>query len=237
MSKTPNRVLVVDDEENIRKVLRQILENADYEVIVAANGSQALELVTEGNIDLVLLDIMMPGKSGMEVLKELKTDYPDIAVIMVTAVGDVNIAIEAIRKGAYDYLNKPFDANVLVISVARGLERRRLILEERNYQLNLERTVAEQTQTLRQKVIELTALNNLFATYLNQTFEAAGKYRQLSNAIIKMAEEVQSLFGQGTDAAASIIKAAEEIHALAKETESYRVEVQTSPPAEQGDSR
>ncbi len=245
MSETSNeRILVVDDEENVRRVLRQMLESAGYEVIVAANGNQALDLVAEQNPALVLLDLRMPGKSGMEVLKEMKADYPDVAVIVVTAVDEVNIAIEAIRNGAYDYLHKPFDANALIISVVRALEKRRLILKNRDYEHNLERKVAEQTQLLEQKIKELTALNNLFVTYLNQGFEAADKYGRLSHDIIEMTKEAQRLSGQGADIAetcanlaAGIIKAAEGIRALAKEAEARRVEVQASSPPEQVDSR
>ncbi len=237
MSETSNeRILVVDDEESVREVLRRILELGGYEVIVAANGSQALELVTKQNPDLMLLDLRMPGKSGMEVLKEMKADYPDVAVIVVTAVDEVDIAIEAIRNGAYDYLHKPFDANVLIISVVRALEKRRLILKNRDYEHNLERKVAEQTQLLEQKIKELTALNNLFVTYLNQGFEAADKYGRLSHDIIEMTKEAQRLSGQGADIAetcanlaAGIIKAAEEIQVLAKEAEARRVTAQIPP--------
>lgn len=237
MSETSQRVLVVDDEENIRKVLRQMLESAGYEVTAAANGSQALDLVRDQNPALVLLDLRMPGKSGMEVLKELKADYPDVAVIIVTAVGEVDTAIEATRNGAYDFLRKPFDANILVISVARALENRSLILKNRDFERNLERKVTEQTHLLEQKVRELTALNNLFVTYLNQGFEAADRYGRLSQDIIKMAKEIQSLSGgQVTDTVAGIIKAAEEIQTLAKETEARRVGPQISFAEEQEDS-
>ncbi len=183
-------------------------QSAGYSAITASDGSQALGLVAERNPGLVLLDIKMPGKSGTEVLQELRTNHPDTTVIMVTAVADMDVAINAMREGAFDYLTKPFNMNELLISVKRALERRRLILENRDYQLNLEKRVAEQTQLLEQKVRELTALNNLFVTYLNQGFETAEIYGRLASGIIKMAEEIQM---------------------LAKEAEARKVEVHTSP--------
>lgn len=243
MSETAEKVLVVDDEDGIRKVLKRMLEDAGYEVITAVNGNQALDLVPERNPDLVLLDVKMPGKSGLEVLQELRISHPDIPVIMSTALDDIKTVMKAIGEGAYGYLNKPFNANDLVISVARALERRRLTLENRGYQLNLERKVAEQTRLLQQKVRELTALNNLFAKYLNQGFEAAEEYGRLADDITKMAKEAKSLYVQGSDVAktrenlaSGIIKAAGEIKALAGEFQARRVEVQTSRAEEQGNS-
>jgi len=225
-------ILAVDDEPDICQLMKRILESAGYyEVITATNGNQALALVAERNPDLVLLDIKMPGKSGTEVFQELRGNHPDIGVIMATAVGDVNIAIDTLKEGSFDYLVKPFNVNELVISVAGALEKRRLILENRDYQLNLERKVAEQTQLLQQKVRELTALNNLFVTYLNQGFEAAETYGRLANGIIKAAGEIQATAKEAKahKLASEIRAAAEEIQALAKEAEARKVEVQATP--------
>ena len=236
MAETKPLVMAVDDEQEERNFLKRVLEPAGYRVITASDGSQALALASEMNLGAVILDVRMPGKSGMEVLEEMREDHPDIAVIMVTGVSDVDIAIDAMRKGALDYLTKPYNVNELVMSVARALETRRLIMENRDYRLNLERKVAEQTQLLQQKVRELTALNNLFVTYLNQGFEAAGTYSRLASGIIKEAKEVQDHLNQGSDAneaigrlVSGIITAAEEIQTLAKESEARKVEVQASP--------
>ena len=206
-------ILAVDDEQDIIHLMKRVLERENYEVITASNGNQALELVAERNPDLVLLDIKMPGKSGTEVLEELRAKYPDTAVIMATAITDMSVAINAMRNGAYDYQSKPFNLEEIVISIERALERRRLILENRDYQLHLEEKVAEQTWLLEQKVRELTALNNLFVTYLNQGFEAAETHQHL---------------------AVQIIKAAEQIQALAKEAEARKVEIQTPPEKTEG---
>ncbi|MBI4180884.1 MAG: response regulator, partial [Chloroflexi bacterium] len=161
MVETKALILAVDDEPDICRLMKRVLESAGYQVITTTDSNQVLELVAQRNPDLVLLDILMPGKSGMEVFQELKRSHPDVGVIMVTAVGDANVAIETLREGAYDYLLKPFNVNELVISVTGALEKRRLVLENRDYRLNLEKKVTEQTQILQQKIRELTGLNNL----------------------------------------------------------------------------
>jgi len=214
MAQAKSLILIVDDELDILRLLQRTLEPAGYKVITASDGNQALALVSEKLPEVVLLDIKMPGKSGIEILKELREHHPDIAIIMATGISDVNTAVEAMRLGAYDYLVKPFNVDLIFLSVERALEKRRLLLENRNYQLNLEKRVTEQTQLLEQKVRELTALNNLFVKYLNQGFEAAEAYGHLAN---------------------SIIKAGEDIRVLAKEAEARRVEVHNSP-AEKGEA-
>jgi putative two-component system response regulator len=97
----------------------------------------------------VILDIKMPGKSGVQLLPEIKAKYPDTAVIMATAVDDTNTAIDCMRKGAYDYITKPFNLEEVSFAVARALERRRLRLENRDYQQHLEQKVEEQAQKIR----------------------------------------------------------------------------------------
>ncbi len=102
------RILVVDDEVAVRLVLQRILEGLGYHVVTAANGQEALDKIPQLNIRVVLLDIMMPGMSGMEVLQQITTNWPETCVIMVTAVADAQTATEAMKLGAYDYITKPF---------------------------------------------------------------------------------------------------------------------------------
>jgi putative two-component system response regulator len=111
----------------------------------------------------------MPGKPGPEVLQEIKTKYPDTAVIMVTAIADVQTAIGLMRIGAYDYIIKPVELNVLTVSLERALEKRNLIIENRDYQLHLENRVEEQTQKIRQSFLNST-------TSLAYALEAKDKY-------------------------------------------------------------
>lgn len=207
MVKEQRRLLIVDDEQSIRQALQWILQREGYEVATASNGQEAIDKVSELNIETVLLDVKMPRMSGIEVLRQLTANWPDICVIMATAVADADTAVEAIKLGAYDYITKPFNTDNLIISLTRALEKRRLVLENRDYKLNLERKVVEQTQLLEQKIRELTALNNLFVLYLNQGFEAAETQNRLANDIIKMAEGIQT---------------------LAKEAEALKVEVPVS---------
>lgn len=159
MTGQQERVLVVDDEEGVRNVLRRTLEGAGYQVITAANGQDALEQISRQEIEVALLDIKMPGMSGTEVLDKLTADWPDICVIMVTAVTDTQTAVEAMKMGAYDYISKPFNQDDLVLKVQRAIERRALQLKNKQYHLELQQSVKEQTEQLRARFTELvTAL-------------------------------------------------------------------------------
>jgi putative two-component system response regulator len=142
-------ILLVDDEAMIRQLLSQKLSPQGYRCEQAANAEQALEKLEKDSIELVILDIKMPGKSGVELLSEIKAKYPDTAVIMATAVDDANIAINCMKAGAYDYTTKPFNLEEVSFAVARALERRRLRLENRDYQQHLEQKVEEQAQKIR----------------------------------------------------------------------------------------
>jgi putative two-component system response regulator len=142
-------ILLVDDEAMIRQLLSQKLSSEGYRCEQAANAEQALEKLEKDSIELVILDIKMPGKSGVQLLPEIKAKYPDTAVIMATAVDDASIAINCMKAGAYDYLTKPFNLEEVGFSVTRALERRRLELENRDYQQHLEQKVEEQAQKIR----------------------------------------------------------------------------------------
>jgi response regulator RpfG family c-di-GMP phosphodiesterase len=114
-----------------------------------SNTEQADILLKKYPITLVIMDIRMPGKSGEEYLPEIISTYPDIAVIMVTAVNDAHMAINCMKRGAYDYLTKPFNLDEVFLSAERAMEKRRLILENRDYQNNLEQKVAVQAQKIK----------------------------------------------------------------------------------------
>lgn len=144
------KILIVDDEAGIREVLSRKLSSAGFQCLTAPDGINAMKLLKSDQVDLVLLDVTMPGKSGAIVLKDIKAKYPDIAVIMVTAVADVQTVISLMKEGAYDYVIKPVELNTLLFSIDRALEKRRLILENREYQLHLEQKVTAQTKKIRQ---------------------------------------------------------------------------------------
>ena len=123
------RILVVDDEHLIRWSLEQSLTKQGYEVAQAASGEEALKLVRDDAPDLVLLDIQLPGINGLEVLERIKEIDSQIIVIMVTALGVVETAVKAMRSGAYDYVNKPFNLDELAIVIKKALETGDLIKE------------------------------------------------------------------------------------------------------------
>jgi len=124
------RILVVDDEEIvIRSCLRILGDDADYEVEAARNGLEALSKIDEGHFDVLILDIMMPKMDGLEVLRRVKETHPDIDIIMVTGLSQIETAVKSMKLGAFDYLPKPFDPDELKLVVRRALERRQLLQE------------------------------------------------------------------------------------------------------------
>jgi putative nucleotidyltransferase with HDIG domain len=161
------KILVVDDEEAIREVISTLLDAQGLQCTTASNGKLGLEAFRKDTFDLVLSDIVMPEMDGLKLLGELRLDDPDVPVIMVTAMHDISIALEAIRAGAYDYILKPFEKDQLYLSVRRALEHRNLVLENRTYQSDLEQLVAERTQQLS------IALQDLEQSY-DYTLEALG---------------------------------------------------------------
>jgi putative nucleotidyltransferase with HDIG domain len=151
-----DRILVVDDEEPIREIVSSMLMTANYECLQASSGLEALALLNSGEqFELMLSDLMMADLDGIGLLERTKEKYPDMPVVMVTAVHDISVALAAIRNGAYDYLLKPFEREQLLATVRRALENRRLKLENRQYQTNLETLVAERTAQLRKAMGEL----------------------------------------------------------------------------------
>ena len=150
------RILVVDDEEAIREILTAMLTAAGYACQQAGSGLEALAILTSGEeFELMLSDLMMADLDGIGLLERTKEKYPDMPVVMVTAVHDISVALTAIRNGAYDYQLKPFEREHLLNTVSRALENRRLKMENRNYQLNLESLVKARTEQLQATVREL----------------------------------------------------------------------------------
>ena len=120
------RILAVDDEENLLEILERILRRAGYDCVKAQDAYQAADVLERENIDLVLLDIRMPGKSGLELLSEIKSRYPYILVVMLTAIGDSRIAKRALLDGAYDYVTKPVARDKLLQIISLALHMRDL---------------------------------------------------------------------------------------------------------------
>jgi two-component system NtrC family response regulator len=135
----PPRILVVDDDDNLRWVLQTQLEQMGYAAATAADGAAALEAIDKEPPALVLTDLKMPGMSGMELLEQVRRDYPEIPVLIITAFGTIQSAVQAMRSGAYDYLTKPIDYDELGIAVNRVLEHFRLVREVQALRASLDR--------------------------------------------------------------------------------------------------
>src|SRR5438477_8294385 len=170
------RILVVDDEETIREIVSSMLTSANYKCRQAASGLEAIALLDSGEeFELMLSDLMMADLDGIGLLERTKERFPDMPVVMVTAVHDISVALAAIRNGAYDYLPKPFEREQLLATVRRALENRRLKLENRAYQTGLESLVAARTDQLRK------AMSTLERSY-DVTLEALGDALDLKDA-------------------------------------------------------
>ncbi len=137
MAEGKANILVTDDEKSIRNSLKEILEFEGYQVYEAENGAEALDKVKEQNMDLMLLDIKMKGMDGMEVLKSLREDRRDFPVIMISGHGNIELAVEATKLGAFDFIEKPPDLNRLLVSVRNALDRRELAKENKNMRSKL----------------------------------------------------------------------------------------------------
>lgn len=181
-------ILIVDDEESIRGFLHRRLSREDFQCQEADSVNQALDKLRNSPVDLAILDVKMPGKPGTELLPEIKTSYPDTAVIMATAITDSNIAIQCMKQGACDYLTKPFNLDEVVLSVNRALEAKKLELERKEYQQHLEQTVKKQGEKIRASFLNAIAA-------LAYALEAKDKYtsghsQRVTQIAIAIAQEL-----------------------------------------------
>jgi putative two-component system response regulator len=143
-----DRILIVDDEELICRLLAQRLTGEGYSCVTANNGREALTHFYKNAFSLIISDIKMPEMDGIELLKKVKGLNPNMLVIMVTAYPEIDMAVDAMRLGAYDFIIKPADLDLIVLSVKKALEKKRLEEELEAYHMNLERLVEERTAKL-----------------------------------------------------------------------------------------
>lgn len=212
MEQARGTILIVDDEEAIRGILSRKLEVDGYHCEVAADGKEALWKAFMKDFDLVLMDIKMPGLSGMEALPQMVTNHPDTCVIMMTAVVDTETAVQAMRLGAYDYVTKPFDLDDLGMRVEKALERRDLLLENRDYQLRLEQKIHQQVlqiqkyyreavETLSQEQMALESSQTESTLKKRKTApgaEVAVKPLESPGSVNEFAKKLSQLFSKGT---------------------------------------
>lgn len=170
-----NRILVVDDDESLRRVTEVQLQQGGYQVLTAASGQEALELLQKRPFELVITDLKMPGMSGVELLKRIRTDYPELVVIMVTAFGTIETAVEAMRAGAYDYVTKPVHIEELKLTIGRALEHVQL---------------RQQVQTLRTSLDSKYGFENILgrSSSLLSVLDMASRAAQTSSTVLVRGE-------------------------------------------------
>ena len=194
---TGNRILIVDDDEKITQMLVIALTKFGYACTMASNTGIAGDKLREQEFELIILDIDMPGKSGMEYLPELKQYYPDTAVIMLTGVADLSIAVSAMQQGAYDYINKPVRSMAeMTMRIEHALSNRALVLENQQYQENLEQMVKDRTAELQQRMRELSGLNNILRTELNQNIGKEEDHTRLQKSLAGYGSQLLQLAQQ-----------------------------------------
>jgi len=142
-------ILIADDEEMIRELINITLTKEGFTCHQAASAEEGLEVINSTKLDMALLDIMMPGRSGIDLLKDIKQLTPETTVLMITAMNDMDTALSCIHFGAEDYITKPFNLDRVLLTVKNTMEKRRLVQENREYQANLEQKVREQTEVIR----------------------------------------------------------------------------------------
>ena len=171
-------ILVVDDEEAVREAISTMLESRGYHCTVLSSGREAQEFVRKQKPDLVLLDLILPEIDGIQLLEWLRGYDPEIPVLMVTAIHDISTALQVIRRGAYDYILKPFEKDQLFHAVGRAWRHRQLVTEDKNYRINLQQEVERKTE-------ELTNALGLLTQAYDDTLEALGSALELKDVKTK----------------------------------------------------
>jgi putative nucleotidyltransferase with HDIG domain len=191
-----NRILIVDDEEMICLILAQRLFREEYLCTTVNDGREALSQFHKNTFSLIISDIKMPGMDGIELLKRVKTTNPNMMVMMISAFPEIDLAMEAMRLGAYDFILKPVDLELVVLSVKRALEKKRLEEEVETYHKNLERQVEERTAELRQTLLVLKKAHLDSVKALAEAIDAKDPYtRGHSDRVRRMSMRIATYLG------------------------------------------
>ena len=180
-------VLIVDDESRIRKIFARILEDEGYHVHSTENAERALAQIDRIKPAIILMDQNMPGMNGIEAMKRIHAKYPDIAIIIITAHGEISLAVEAVKEGAYDYIEKPVDNDKLVLLINRALEHYKLThelssLKQRISDKNFLKRVVAESVKMKQVIEQVKSVSDTSATVLLQGESGTGK-DLIANAI------------------------------------------------------
>ncbi|NWG04339.1 MAG: response regulator [Syntrophaceae bacterium] len=190
------RILIVDDEEMICHVMSRRLMREGYSCATARNGKEALHHFYKNNFSLIISDIRMPEMDGIELLKKVKAVHPNMLVIMITAYPEIDLALEAMRLGAYDFIIKPADLELVAMSVKRAFEKKRLEEEVEVYHKNLERLVEERTVKLQQAYRTLKKAYLDSVKVLAEAIDAKDPYlRGHSDRVRRMSLQIATLLG------------------------------------------
>jgi putative two-component system response regulator len=195
-----DRILIVDDEPTVSDILARRLAKEGYVCIKANNGKEALQYFYKDAFSLVISDMKMPEMSGLELLRKLKAVSPKITVIMITAFPEIDMAVEAMRLGAYDFLTKPVTLDLVVLSVRKALEKKRLEEEVELYHKNLELLVEERTSKLQYayRVLKKSYLDSV--KVLAEAIDAKDPYtRGHSDRVRKMSIKIATHLGFAED--------------------------------------
>ena len=207
MTEERGKVLVVDDEPTVRDLLKRTLEGVGYEVVTAGSGLEALERVCEQEIGVVLLDIKMPGMTGMEVLGKLTADWPEICVIMVTAVVDAQTAVEAMKLGAYDYITKPFNLDDVLLKMRRAIEKRDFQLRDKLLMQELQQSVKGQAERMQSQFDDLVhSLAREHKLLYELAMKQPGGGKSLLAKLPQELRETMSSFDEFRDALLKILR-------------------------------
>ena len=203
------RCLVVDDEDRVRDVMARVLGGEGFDCLQASSGREAIALLEKETCDLAVLDIQMPEMDGTQLLAEIRLRWPEMGVVMVTAVSDVRTAVACLTHGALDYVAKPFEIDEVRARVRQALEKRRLIRENRDYQLHLEERVKQQAA----RIEELFVLG---VHSLVQALEAKDRYTRGHSARVAVyAVEIARQLGLD-EATQEEIRLGGELHDIGK---------------------
>jgi putative nucleotidyltransferase with HDIG domain len=189
------RVLIVDDDGSARKLLTMMLGEAGARCKTAACAEEAVRILDAERFDAALVDLHMPGISGMELLSKLRPRHPALAFLMVTGVDDIRVGIEAMKKGADDYLVKPLQLEVVMASLDRALEKKRLEQEVENHRRHLEEIVEERTAQLKSALLQIErsyedTLEALGAAIDLRDSQTAGHSQRVTLYATKIAKEL-----------------------------------------------
>ncbi len=187
-----SKILVVDDEQHIRFFLERLLKGAGYTVTAVPSGEAALAQIEVQEFDLALLDVMMPGISGVDVLKKLHQKWPETIVILLTAHASLDTAVAALRHGAHDYLFKPCDADTLRNSVHEGLQKRQQIVQQRTMFQKLENHLLSGLSQLRAAAAGEPIADDSSTV---ETAEMTERFLQRGNLIADLARHILTIDG------------------------------------------